>query len=289
MSDAAAVTLMEPGPIEMAYSIRYIGGDAQRHALELNQLGMSLQGFARILAVCGHLARTGRYNKQYDSLSVRVYAVPVQEHRCYEVLAQIQDVALSKEAWSGFGGVALTLLAQHVFGKRGQEEMKHLSDALKQSMGQNAAMVDRLLGTVERMADALQPAAKQALAPIGSSCDAIGIYSKGASSPEVVLDQRTKEALMGSISSSIETTREYGGVISEMDMETGNCRVTLESDPSGARINATITDPVGKTPNNPYAMGMAQLKPLRFLAKAEIDAEGSIVRLYISDIASPKA
>lgn len=289
MSDAAAMTLVETGPTELAYAIRYIGGDADRHALELHQLGVSLQGFARVLAVCGHLAQTGRYNKQYDSLSVRVYAVPVDEHHCYEVLAQIKDIALSKEVWSGIGGVTLTLLAQYVFGKRSQEEMKHLSDALKQSMGHNAAVVDRLLGTVERMADALQPAAKQALVPIGSSCESIGIYRKGAASPEVVLDQSTKEALMGRTATDIENTREYVGVISEIDLETGNCRITLEGDPSAARVNATITDPVGKTPNNPYALALAQIKPLRFFAKAEIDAEGAIVRLYISDIVLPKA
>lgn len=270
------------------YSIRYEGRDAERHEIDLSQLGASLQGFARILAVCAHLAHTGKYNKQYDALSVKVYAAPVAEHHCYEVLTQIKDIALSKELWSGFGGVTLTLLVQHVFNRGKEEEMKHLSEALKQSLGQNASMADRLLGTIERMADALRPAAKQALAPVGSSCSSIGIYKAGEGRPLVVVDQETKDSLLDQPGNAIEAMREFFGIISEMDMETGSCRVTLDGEPNGARTLAVITDPVGRTAGNPYALAMAQLRPIRFLAKAEVDAEGAIARLYISDLAPPR-
>lgn len=274
-------------PVERSLSIRYEGGDAVRHEIDLHQLGISLQGFARILAVCAHMEQTGKYNKQFDTLSVRVYAAPVQEHHCYEVLAFIKDVAMSKEIWSGFGGATLTLLVQYVFNRNKAEEMKHLSEALKQSMGQNASMVDRMLGTIEKMADALRPAAKQALQPIGSSCKSIGIHQPGVDRPVVVVDQEAKDAFSAVDIGQILPTREYGGLISEMDMETGGCRVSLEGDESGQRIAAVITDPVGRAAGNPYATAMAQIRAIRFMAKAEVDAEGAIVKLHISDIVPP--
>lgn len=277
------------GDLQQQFSIRYEGGDASRHELELSQLGASLQGFARILAVCAHFANTGKYNKQFDVLSVRVYAAPVEEHHCYEVLTHIRDVALSKELWSGFSGVLLTLLVQHVFNRGKEEEMKHLSEALQKSLGQNASMTERLLATIEKMADALRPAAKQALQPVGNSCDSIGIYKAGEKKPALVIDQSTKDAFLGAPVGEILPTRQFIGVISEMDMESGNCRVALEGDDQSGRIAATITDPLGRVAQNPYVLAMAQIRPISFMAKAEVDAEGGIVKLYISDVAPPPA
>lgn len=274
-----------PTPALEPITLRYEGGDAEQHEIDLNQLGASLQGFARVLAVCSHLAYTGRYNKQFDALSVKVYAAPAPEHHCYEVLAHIKDIALSKELWSGFGGVLLTLLVQYVFSRRSEEEMKHLSEALKQSMGQNAAMVERLLGTVEKMADALQPAARQALTPVGDTCKSIGIYSGAAERPSVVLDEQTKERMKARTVNSIEPARAYLALISEMDMQTGTCRVSLDEEAGSARIPAVITDPLGFIPGNAYAVAMAQAQPIRFLAKAELNPNGEIVKLYISDLA----
>lgn len=289
MSSAVIDASQDLALIEDQFSIRYEGGHADEHMLELNQLGQSLQGFARVLAVCAHMANTGKYNKQYDALSVRVYAAPVQEHHCYEVLTIIKDIALSKELWSGFGGVAVTLLAQYVFGRRSAEEMKYLSEALKQSLGQNASMTDRLLTTIDRMAEALQPAAKQAMAPVGTSCESIGLYKPGDNKPFMVLDQGTKDALNRPFDYQITEIRTYMGLISEMDMETGHCRVTVQGLEGVGRINATITDPVGRTANNPYALAMAHAVPLAFSAKAEMDPDGNIVRLYISDLAKTAA
>jgi hypothetical protein len=64
-------------------------------------------------------------------------------------------------------------------------------------------------------------------------------------------------------------------------MATGACKVTLEGET--ARIPAVVVDPVFNRPNNPYAEAMVALYPLRFLAKADLDANGAPVKLYISD------
>lgn len=275
-----------PEPSHENFSIRYEGGDAEHHQIDLSQLGASLQGFARVLAVCAHLAHTGKYNKQYDALSVKVYAVPTEEHHCYEVVTWIKDVATSPNFWSGTGGAVLAALVAYVFSRRKEEEMKHLSEALKQALGQNADTNAKLLSTIEKMADALRPAAKQALTPIGSSCTSIGLHSEGKRT--VSLDQSTKERFNRAEQNSIEPTRTYTGVISEMDMETGTCRVLLDGDETGSRVQAIISDPIGKIAGNPYVTSMGQIVPISFQAKAEVDPDGNVVKLYISDVAPEK-
>lgn len=280
MNEVAAIDVA--GEDAWTFSIRYEGGDADAHHIDLNQLGVSLQGFARILAVSAHFAETGKYNKQFDALSVKVVANPVQEHHCYEISATIQQIISSKELWSGLGTALVVGVVGYVFNRRKGEEMKHLSEALKQSLGQQADMQGKLLATIEKLADALQPSVRQALAPVGQSVDSINIRRQGEREPAVVLDRETKELVSVSKENTIADSRQYSGIISELDMLTGTCKVALEGDPD-IRIPAAITDPVGQRPGNPYATAMLHLSTIRFLAKAELDQDGTIVKLYISD------
>jgi hypothetical protein len=264
-------------------SIRYEGGDAVGHEIDLSQLGQSLQGMARILAVSAHFARTEKYNKQLDALSVKVVAQPVNEHHCFEVSAAITNLAANKELWSGLGTAVFMGVIGYVFNRRKGEELKHLSDALKQSQGSNAEMQSRLLATIEKLADALQPAVRQALAPIGLSVESINIRQHGDASAPVGLDRMTKELASAEKSTTISDAKEFSGVISELDMMTGACKVSLETAPE-TRISSVITDPIGQRPGNPYAQAMAKLQTIRFTAKAEIDQDGDLINLYISDL-----
>lgn len=283
MSDAIALQESEDGCLSL--SIRYEGGDADRHSIDLHQLGLSLQGMARILAVSAHFSETGKYNKQFDTLSVKVVAEPVEEHHCYEVTATIMKIASSRELWSGLGTAVLMGVLNYVFNRRKAEEMKHLSDALKQSIGQQADVQERMLLTIEKLADSLQPSVRQALAPIGQSVETINLRRRGAPSERVVLDRETKELAQLGKDHRITGPHQLSGIISELDMVSGSCKVSLESDPEN-RVAAKIVDPVVSLPNNPYAQALSQIATITFTAKAEIDLEGNIVTLYISDCGS---
>lgn len=274
------------------YSIRYEGGDASNKEIDLNQLGQSLQGFARVLAVSAHFCKTGKYNKQFESLSVRVSAKPVAEHHCYEISATIEAIASSKELWSGLGTAVFMAVVGYVFNRRKEQEMKHLSAALDKALGMQERTADQMaqsqaqmLATIERLAQALTPAARQALAPVGQSIDHISVHQETGTPDATVLrlDKDTKESLQARSDNTITQTRDYSGVISELDMLTGACKVSLESDPE-TRIVASITDPVGQQPGNAYATAMKDLAIVRFRAKAEVDQDGNIAKLYISDI-----
>lgn len=266
-------------------SIRYEGGDAENHAIDLSQLGQSLQGMARVLAVSAHFAQTGKYNKQFDTLSVKVVAKPVEDHHCYEVSAAVMKVVTNGDVlWSGIGTALFMAVVGYVFNRRKEEELKHLSAALQQSLGQQGETQARLLATIEKLADALQPAVRQALTPVGQSVGSINIRPAGEAEASVKLDAATKALSAASKDNLITEARSFSGVISELDMLSGACKVALESDPE-SRVVSIITDPLVTRPRNSYAIAMSDLRPVKLTAKAEVDQDGGIVKLYISDIA----
>ena len=51
-------------------SVRYEGNDAASHEIDLNQLGQSIQGLARIFALCSNALLTGRLNTNLEALDV---------------------------------------------------------------------------------------------------------------------------------------------------------------------------------------------------------------------------
>lgn len=273
--------MTEDDPCFPLLNIRYEGNDAIAHQMDLSQLGVSLQGFARIFAVSANLLKTGKLNKHLDALEVRVMAVPTTEHRCFEFSATIVNVVQSKELWSGVFGALLTTLVQYVLSRKDKEEMKYLSEALKQALQNNQGTVDKLVATIDKMADALRPAARQALTPVERSCKRIDMYADGQKFHS--LDAATKQSFMDDEAIISDHAAIYSGLISEFDMTNGACRVTLEGETS--RIPALVTDPIYSRPNNAYVEAMAASRPLRFVAKAELDAEGNILKLYISDTA----
>lgn len=262
-------------------SIRYEGGDAAAHAIDLNQLGLSLQGFARILATCAHFVETGKYSKQLDSLAVRVVATEPDEHHCYEVWAYIRSLLSSDNMWSGAGGAVLATVVAYVLSRRSGEEMKLLKDALDKALANNAQTTEKLISTIDRMAEALRPSARLATSPIDKTCNNIDIYS--GSSKIVDLDRSKKEYFNQATPTDFIPTKRYSGTISELDIRTGSCKVSLGE--SEHRLPAEITDPIRVMPNNPYALALASQQALSFMAKAELDENGEIAKLYISDLA----
>ena len=274
-------------------SVRYEGNDATSHEIDLNQLGQSIQGFSRVFALCANAIATGRLTLHFDALDVRVVSLPVAEHHCFEVLAMVKNMATSKELWSGAFGAVLAVVVQYVLSRREQDQMKyaseglkHFNEALQAALRNNqasaervAGLTDKLVSLIDKLADALRPAARQALTPIDRSCKQIGLYAEGE--PFMTLNTDHKRALTNAVNMRTEHLEPFVGVISQFDMTTGACRVTLDGDI--ARIAAIVTDPDFNRPNNRYVEAMASGDSIRFLAKADLDGDGNPVRLYISD------
>ena len=221
------------------------------HEIDLAELGESLQGFSKILACAGHFLVTGgQVNRQYGKLSVKVSTTANLEAGCIEIPVWIKD--FGGEIFSGFAGASLTAVVSYIVSRRGTEEMEHLSKALEQSLNQNKDLQDRLLSTIDKLADSLAAANRQALTPIGKSCKTI--------SPE----------------------EQFTGQISELDLMTGACKISL-ADSEDERINGIITAPALMMLNNAYVEAFSKRADLNFRAKAQKSRDGDIMKFFISD------
>jgi hypothetical protein len=262
-------------------SIRYEGIDADRHEIELGPLGESLQGFAKTIAVTANFAATGRLAVHADALDVRVIARPVDEHHCFEVVAFVSGLVQSKEFWSGMGPGVFAASVQYVLSKRSKEEMKHLSEALNKSLDGNQETTNRLVATIEKMAEALTASARKALAPIGRTCDRIDLLA--GNDTVASMDIETKQAFSAAGSRVADHSKTFRGVITAFNIATGTCEVLLEG---GDRpVSGRVLDPVFDQPNNPYALALASKASIAFLAKYEADSDGRVTRLHIFDTA----
>src|SRR5690606_14501865 len=124
--------------------IRYDGGDADAHSIELSVLGESMQGMARVLAVTGNCVLTGDYVKQYQAMDVRVL-VKEPEANCYTIVALIESVAqhpLFVSSASAAVGSIVTWLFARASGNK--EEMKALKDTLDKVLDLQGKSQDKL-------------------------------------------------------------------------------------------------------------------------------------------------
>jgi hypothetical protein len=264
--------------------IRFEGRDADNHELEMSALADSLKGLARIIGVTSNFAATNKYVQHKDALAVRVVARPPESH-CFEVWAWVQWAGQNSLIATIIGGLTVTLIAYVFKRAAGQrEEMRHLKGALdlaiKELGTRDQAVVDRLLGTIDKMADALKPAARQAIAPLGETADTLTVDDV-RHERAVVIGAAEKAAILAEEGVEVGDQRTYHVIITELDMESGSCRVYLTNEPD-APYQGKITDPAFSAPNNRYVMAMAGKTAIDVKAKPTLK-EGTIKQLFISD------
>lgn len=271
------------------FEIRYEGGDADHHNLDMMALGESLQGFGRIYAVAGHFAATGQYAKQAQALSVKTYAQGA-EAKCFSV-AGVIETAAQAGFFQGSAGALIGSIVTYAVSRNNDksEEMRHLRELLEKQMGNNQQSLDRAMEVIERLASGLEPAIKKSVAPVGESCKHIDLYAGGQK--HKTLDAADKEAILSSENGELLDEREYTVLITELDTLLKRCKVHLlgeeigdDMDESGLppRIAADITDPALQIPGHPYGSAFTSGKPLKIKAKAFLK-DGAISKLFISD------
>lgn len=269
--------------------IRFDGLDADRHELELVVLAEALDGMARIIAASSHFAITHEYSLRRDTQNVRVVANAPKEG-CFIINAIVQYAhhhPMFKDYSIQVIAALTATIITYIFARSAnkKEEMKILGASLELAIRELASSdkptIDRLLGTIDKMADNLRPAVRRAVAPIGESARTLTV-SLGASETGFVIDEADKAAITSPAGLSVDDERTYMVLISELDMQTGACHVDIEGDDATARHPAKITDPECALANNVYVMSMAAQAPLAVRAKATI-RDGAIERLFISN------
>jgi hypothetical protein len=265
--------------------VRYDGLDADRHEMEMSALADSLRGLSRIIGVCGNLAVTHRYAQHKDAWSIRVVVRPPEAH-CFELWAYLQTASQNPYVSGTAAGLTVTLIG-YVFsvlaGRR--EEMRQLRGALDTAIRElgtrDNSVVERLLATIDRMAEGLLPSAKQAVSPIGETASTISVANRSGTR-RTVLGPSEKAAITAETPTEVGEEHIYTLTISELDLDNGKCKIRLQDDPL-VRFDGRIMDPVINLPNNDYAVAMAAHKALTVRGKPTLK-DGEIQEIFISTI-----
>jgi hypothetical protein len=257
--------------------IRYDGIDAEGHQIDLAELGKSAMGLSKILATVADVAISNNYQKRRKP-NFRVL-VGGAEDNCITFQTIIQSISPNDLATAAlaFAGVAIwdifkgvmKLFWKLVAGKPKEEtrEYQDLLTLLKQSKEADARRIDKLIATIEVMADGLRTAAIQATNPISISCNTLQIGDVN-NDYFVKLDSEDREAIRTRAFefSDLETSRV---LISEIDVQNATCMISTIDDLS-IRTKGTIVDPQIEVPNNPYGLAVSSMQMVTIVAKRKI-------------------
>lgn len=274
---------------DIKFEIRYEGQDAEKHQIDMSMLAESLDGFSRVYAVVGHFVATGQYARQLPALATRVHAYE-SEAKCYNVPAWL-SMASSTGIFQGLAGAVLTLVVTHIYSRNSanREEMKHLRELFEKQLGFSNAVTEKMLVTIEKLTDGLQPAARKSVSPVGKTCDRIDLYEGGLRHQSI--DLAAKELILADPETDLLPEREYAVKITEMDKVKKTCKVHFaeeddaggtDDDGSPVRVSGDITDPAIMLADNPYMAAFASGSPIKIKAKALV-RDGLITKLFISD------
>lgn len=264
--------------------VRYDGRESEAHVINAIQLSESLAGFSRILSTAYHFAATEKLVLRSPAQQYSVY-VRTAEPKCYNVVFELWELAKQQQIFQGLvGNIAVAVVTYVVASAANRkDEMKYLAEALKLALDQNGkrdeAVVTKLLATIDRMADALRPAVRQAVRPVGESCATIRVGGANG----IVIDEQDKERINAPSPIDITMERTWTGVISELDRENATGKIRLEDD-ADARVPITVTDPVFCQPENAYLAAFVSGTTIKLVGKAEI-SEGEVRRIYVSNTA----
>lgn len=163
--------------MDVGFSARFTGGEADKHRLPAYEAGQSLHGISRSLIVLGHYLATGEVRKRYPfTPQVSIYLHPPRAGSFETLLQIVTDPALLV-----FGSV-LGDVSTNIAANLATDFIRHL---YKRTTGQvsqpDTAIVETLEnarpGDVEALADAIEPALKLAHASIGPGAQNIFIVN----------------------------------------------------------------------------------------------------------------
>ncbi|MCW2763362.1 MAG: hypothetical protein JWR85_3563 [Marmoricola sp.] len=272
------------GQIGETIHFRYDGLDADSHVVEIGDLATSLKGLGRILSVVGTFVVSEKVVERAKVRPVRIMVGPPREG-C--VVIQAAMAWLDQHSFvGGLSGGLLVNLVTYIFVRAAgqKEEMKHLAASLETAIRElghrDDKVVEGLLSTINRMADVLKPAAKQAVLPVGRSAGTLTIGEENSMATGHVIDRAERDAIYAVDPPQIGNEVEIELLFVEMNLDSKSCRVVGAGE-DDHRVSAEITDPEFLVPNNAYVTAFAAKSPLVVRAKPTL-RDGSVERWYIS-------
>lgn len=270
-------------------TLRYDGLDADFHKIELSSLAESLKGASKVISSVGNFTATQKFIKKQPNQEIAVYATGAKAN-CFSVQL-IMDFVGQHQILSGSFGAVFGIILTYVLNRNSakKDEMKHLKDSLDKAIqelgNKDKDTIERLLNTIDKMADSLKPSVRQMIDPIGNSCKTLNITSNRMELKN--FDQIDKDFINNLEDDEIIGLKEYSVYITELDTINKTAKIYFASDTEKNRIIAQISDPnlspyikaLSLYCNNPDS-AEAEIK---VIAKATVK-QNKISKLFIADI-----
>ena len=266
--------------------IKFDGGDADQHTVDMRLLGQSLQGFDRIISDGIILLSEGRFPKKRERAFLRVKAYAPREGS-HEISALIQEapgyLTLGWQLLSASEGKIiwhwLSLVIKY-YGGRKSDAKEHLAAMLeinKQHLDARAVSDDAWRGMVMTLVDRLGSAAVQAAAPVGPSVRDAGV--KVGASEETVIDEAMADAIRAKGEIDVSDLQVMTLVTDGFSHHGRTLRVEHPLEP-GRYFTASVKDPLFDLIPNQYTEAASKGASIIVQAKAAYRA-GQLERLYI--------
>ena len=268
--------------------IRYDGLDADQGQIELAALAKSLEGASKLIGVAAHYVVTGQYVKKAPALAVRVLARETRS-KCFEIVAVVTTITSQTTLpfLKELGSHTIEYIVNYILAKFGgrKSDMDRMLNLIEKALAENGltarAALDSNVKIVEALAANQRPAARMFVTPVGTTCATARL---GGSDRSLAIDKAMRDAITAPDAVEISEERTFRVLISELDMQTGGCKVSIEDDEDpDRRCPCEVIDPLVKTANNPYVAAMKEQLWVTVQAKAQIK-DGDLDKLYISDV-----
>lgn len=255
------------------FVIKFDGGDADHHSVEMRLLGESLQGIERIASDLIVAVLNNRLPKKGERTPFVVKAYEPEPGTLTIPIAVQESAALLQLGWQIFGASASDILANWFKAvllfhsgrmpeaEQAMEHVSNLAAAHNEALRQvDANRHDEMMGMqaiLQSLVERLGPAAAQAVAPVGPSVRRLWFFSsRRAELPQLEIDaddaDRIREKADLEWSSLQQITLQTDGYIFH------NHRLSVVHPQKSGFFSAEVDDPIADLGNNPYAVAGAR-------------------------------
>lgn len=278
-----------------AIPIEYEGLYAIDHLMDIQELGVSLQGLGKLTNGIVHFYLHGQIARDSRLHLARLFAGPPKEGSIlYDLLALMVAGQLPL-----YAPLLLDMAEQFIprmfravvslaIGRRA--EMERIIDKVAELAQAHAEfskavhdghMRDKawMQDHIAKLTDQSHAPLKELVRPIGTSCRQIKLGDEKITEPMVV-DEPEAEVLSSKDNLEVGDMRQFRGTFEAVDTTNGTCKVRIEGGDDVLR--GKITDPALMNVQNVYTHSLDTKQPISISAKP-VTKEGEIVRLFVSD------
>lgn len=251
---------------EASFRLRYDGGVAADHRIDMRNLGKSLIGVEKIVSDSLVVTFQGRLPKPREHRDVELFVEAPRAH-CVDISVLLVMapglLPFAQEILKDYTKDYVSSLLGHVlsfFGGRQKEADAHMEKLLDLTREMHSGhLADRsedrayALATQEnmlRLVDKLHPAARQVVAPVGRSCNEL-ILPAPAAGHVTIIDVAMADAIRAKEPVEVGDMTRMIVHVDTVSISRRAMRVQLPSDTEGNFVEASIRDPAfDENPNH---------------------------------------